>query len=172
MMSIMVTTFRLEPRSSVIRGTCERCRVERARPEKLISYHRIILHDPATFPNPSIFNPDRFLDACITKGNDSSDPAAVSTERAVIDSFPTCDPLSVTFGYGRRVCPGRHMADAQIWISVACLLAVFKIGCGEFDEKGRGVKPEGKFTSGLIRYVVIFFRCAVMVLAWTLILCV
>ena len=63
------------------------------------------------------------------------------------------------------------MADAQIWISIACILAVFEIGCGEFDEKGRGVKPEGKFTSGLIRYVVILFRCAVMVLAWTLTLC-
>lgn len=120
--------------------------------EKLISYHRTILHDPATFPNPSIFNPDRFLDACITKTNDSSNPTAVGT---VINSFLACDPLSVTFGYGRRVCPGRYMADAQIWISIACILAVFEIGCGEFDGKGRGVKPEGKFTSGLIRYVVI-----------------
>jgi len=62
------------------------------------------------------------------------------------------------------------MADAQIWISIACILSVFEIGCGEFDENGKGVKPEGKFTSGLIRYVVIFFRCAVMVLAWGLIL--
>ena len=62
------------------------------------------------------------------------------------------------------------MADAQIWISIACILAVFEIGCGEFDEKGRGVKPEGKFTSGLIRYVVISFRCAVIVLGSTVIL--
>lgn len=97
---------------------------------------RAILHNPATFPNPSVFNPDRFL-ASDHRGSSSPD-------------FSPLDPLSVTFGYGRRICPGRYMAEAQLWISIACILATFDIACG-VDEMGRLLKPEPAFTSGLIR---------------------
>ncbi|KAG5651496.1 hypothetical protein H0H81_008468 [Sphagnurus paluster] len=94
-----------------------------------------ILHNPITFPNPSVFNPDRFL--VPGKLKTSSDPSPL-------------DPLSATFGYGRRICPGRYMAGAQLWISIACILAVFDIKCG-VDEDGRPVRPHPTFTSGLIR---------------------
>lgn len=41
------------------------------------------------------------------------------------------------------------MADAHIWISIACVLAVFDIGPG-FDEEGLPVKVEAAFASGMI----------------------
>ncbi|KAG6873811.1 hypothetical protein C0992_008410, partial [Termitomyces sp. T32_za158] len=94
-----------------------------------------ILHDPETFPNPSVFNPDRFIDPSRPEGR--------------APDFSPIDPLSVTFGYGRRVCPGRYMAEAQLFMSIACMLAVFDISRG-VDEMGRLVEPKAEFTSGLI----------------------
>ncbi|GJJ05860.1 hypothetical protein Clacol_000047 [Clathrus columnatus] len=36
------------------------------------------------------------------------------------------DP-DVAFGFGRRVCPGRWMADSQLFIMIATILQAFKI---------------------------------------------
>jgi cytochrome P450 len=59
------------------------------------------------------------------------------------------DPLSVTFGYGRRICPGRYMAEAQVWISIACMLSVFAIGTA-IDELGNPIKVTPAFSAGMI----------------------
>ncbi|KAG6819914.1 hypothetical protein H0H93_007448 [Arthromyces matolae] len=96
-----------------------------------------ILHDPRTFPNPSAFIPDRFLNPNHPEGRSPD--------------FSPLDPLSVTFGYGRRVCPGRYMAEAQLFISIACILSVFDISRG-VDDSGKPVEPIATFTSGLIRH--------------------
>ncbi|KAG6855532.1 hypothetical protein H0H87_001515, partial [Tephrocybe sp. NHM501043] len=100
-----------------------------------------ILHDPRTFPNPSIFNPDRFLEPNCPEGRSPD--------------FSPLDPLSVAFGYGRRVCPGRYMAEAQLWISIACMLSVFDIS-RRVDEYGQLIEPRADFTSGLIRHPLPF----------------
>ncbi|KAF5360049.1 hypothetical protein D9758_007624 [Tetrapyrgos nigripes] len=42
----------------------------------------------------------------------------------------------LAYGFGRRVCVGRHVADAQVWLTIACLLSVFNI------TKAKG--PDGK----------------------------
>ncbi|KAG6809378.1 hypothetical protein H0H92_000479 [Tricholoma furcatifolium] len=99
-----------------------------------------ILHDPNTYPNPSVFNPDRFLDPNPTH------PEGLGRG----PDFSPLDPLSVTFGYGRRVCPGRFMAEAQLFISIACILSVFNI-TRKLDERGRPIDVQAAFTSGLIR---------------------
>ncbi|KAJ3913182.1 cytochrome P450, partial [Lentinula edodes] len=86
-----------------------------------------ILHDPITYPNPMAFNPDRFL---------CNEPAVM-------------EPVSAAFGYGRRICPGRFMAEGQLWISIACILSVYEIKPG-FDDKGKFINTEAAFSSGLI----------------------
>ncbi|KAI9448698.1 cytochrome P450 [Lactarius psammicola] len=76
-----------------------------------------ILHDPAVYPEPDAFKPERFLDK---EGKFRDDPI-----------------LSSTFGYGRRICPGRHFAEMTIFIVAASLLSVFNI------EKGRDAGGAG-----------------------------
>ncbi|KAG2031107.1 cytochrome P450 [Suillus americanus] len=66
-----------------------------------------MLNDPRTYAKPSQFEPDRFL--------------AKDGKESEIDPRTTC------FGFGRRICPGLHLADASIWISTAMSLAVFDI---------------------------------------------
>ncbi|KAI0100388.1 putative cytochrome P450 oxidoreductase OrdA-like protein [Nemania sp. FL0031] len=83
-------------------------------------------HDPAVYPNPSEFNPLRYL---------GPDPAP--------------DPTNHMFGYGRRVCPGRYLAYTSVWLAIARSLAVFNISKG-LDESGREIEPTTQFTPGLL----------------------
>ncbi|KAJ5762254.1 uncharacterized protein N7511_005636 [Penicillium nucicola] len=64
--------------------------------------------DPLTYKDPMSFNPERFLDS-----PDGSPP-----ER---------DPHMLVFGYGRRACPGRTLADANVFLTIVQSLAVFNI---------------------------------------------
>ncbi|KAG9119316.1 hypothetical protein FRC07_005710 [Ceratobasidium sp. 392] len=61
-----------------------------------------MLHDPERYESPFDFNPDRFL-----------------------KSDPEPDPRKYIFGFGRRVCPGLHVANNGLWIICAALLAIF-----------------------------------------------
>jgi len=71
-----------------------------------------ILHDSALYPEPDVFKPERFLNS---DGTLRDDPILLSA-----------------FGFGKRICPGRHIVDAALFISVASLFSVFNI------ERGRG----------------------------------
>ncbi|KAJ3928170.1 MAG: cytochrome P450 [Lentinula lateritia] len=88
-----------------------------------------ILHDEEDYPEPELFNPSRFLDA-----DGKIDPKVK-------------DPTIPAFGFGRRVCPGKHMALASLWIVVASILACYSIE-PELDENGDLIKPEAKWYSG------------------------
>ncbi|KAG2037858.1 cytochrome P450 [Suillus americanus] len=79
-----------------------------------------MLNDPRTYANPSQFNPERFL--------------------AKDGKEPEMEPRTVCFGFGRRICPGLHLADASIWISTAMSLAVFDIS--KVVEHGIEITPE------------------------------
>jgi hypothetical protein len=52
----------------------------------------------------------------------------------------------------QRICPGRWLSDAQLWISIASMLAVFNIGPG-LDEHGQIAKAEAAFVFGMISFV-------------------
>lgn len=68
--------------------------------------HWAISHDAAAFPDPEKFDPQRWVEPC---GNVRTD----------LESFP--------FGFGRRVCPGQHLASESVLITLAYLFWAFRI---------------------------------------------
>ncbi|KAI0083867.1 cytochrome P450 [Irpex rosettiformis] len=74
-----------------------------------------MLHDERVYPEPSTFNPDRFLNG---EGR-----------------TPQNDPRDVAFGFGRRICPGKDFAENSLWITVASIFYAFKISPA-VDDKG------------------------------------
>ncbi|KAF8578222.1 cytochrome P450 [Ramaria rubella] len=78
-----------------------------------------ILHDPETYPDPLTFRPERFLPD--KEGKVARDPA-----------------ISGTFGFGRRICAGRNLADASVWIAAASILSVFNLS-NAIDENGQKI---------------------------------
>ncbi|CAE6535195.1 unnamed protein product [Rhizoctonia solani] len=66
-----------------------------------------ILRDPNHYFSPHTFNPSRFL-----------------------GPEPELDPRKFIFGFGRRICPGLHVANNSAWVTCAGLLSVFDIQAG------------------------------------------
>ncbi|KAF8509857.1 cytochrome P450 [Hysterangium stoloniferum] len=89
-----------------------------------------ICHDPVVYPEPYKFNPGRYLD-----DNGALDPNIL-------------DPRTVTFGFGRRRCPGRFLGESAVWTTVANILATFNISKAT-DPSGQEIEPSLEFTTGL-----------------------
>lgn len=60
----------------------------------------------------------------------------------------------------RRICPGRYFADANLWLFMACFLAVFDVGFHINPETGRAEEPEIQLTSSIVSRVVPF-KCRI-----------
>lgn len=99
---------------------------------KRLTINRALTHDPETYDSPMSFNPERFI---------ASD-----------DSAPETDPHGIVFGFGRRICPGRFLADNTLYLSVAQSLAVFKIDKAE--ENGKYIDVNPQFQPGVISHPV------------------
>ncbi|KAG1889792.1 cytochrome P450 [Suillus fuscotomentosus] len=97
-----------------------------------------MLNDPQTYVNPSEFNHERFL------AKDGEEPET--------------DPRTLCFGFGRRLCPGLHLADASIWLTAAMSLAVFDVS--KVVENGVEITPEIDPSSGLISHPKPF-KCSI-----------
>lgn len=50
------------------------------------------------------------------------------------------DPRNFIFGFGRRICPGKLLADASVFLTIARALAVFDIK-SPVDDHGRPAAP-------------------------------
>jgi len=49
------------------------------------------------------------------------------------------------YGFGRRVCPGRYMAENTIWLTIASVLVTLDLRKAK-DDEGREIDIPGKFT--------------------------
>ena len=88
---------------------------------------RQFFHDPKAYHDPLDFKPERFL-----------------------GTNPEQDTHNLAFGFGRRICPGKDLADASIFISIAMSLAAFNITKLK-DERGVDIEPLCEYTPGIIR---------------------
>ncbi|KIJ44626.1 hypothetical protein M422DRAFT_167941, partial [Sphaerobolus stellatus SS14] len=70
------------------------------------------------------------------------------------------DPRSTgAFGFGRRICSGRHMAMNSVFLAIASILQVFEIS-KERDGSGKEIPVVAEFCSGLISSVT-EFKCTI-----------
>lgn len=112
---------------------------------------RSILHNEETYPDPSSFNPGRFL---------TSDGKL---------NLECKNPATAAFGFGRRICvralwlllqtrcclmiliphrqPGSHFAMSAIWIAAASILATYNI-TKDVDADGNAIDPSGEWSDG------------------------
>ncbi|KAF7595511.1 hypothetical protein BBP40_005847 [Aspergillus hancockii] len=87
-------------------------------------------HDPTLYHDPMEFQPERFLGGK--------------------DRTSEYDPHLLAFGFGRRICPGRHLADANIYLTIARSLAVFNMTSAMEDGNEGPIQPE--FLTGVISH--------------------
>ncbi|KAF7375538.1 putative monooxygenase [Mycena sanguinolenta] len=86
-----------------------------------------MLHDPEVYPNPMEFEPDRY------QGLDSE-----------MDKV-----TNISFGFGRRACPGKYFAEGTFFAVVSTVLATCEISPTQ-DTEGNAVLPDISYTSGTI----------------------
>ena len=89
--------------------------------------------DESIYRDPELFNPDRFRP---TDGGGDG------------ELF-----LQAPFGFGRRICVGRHLAQASVWIVMATLIATMDIK-KPIGPDGKEVEPVVEFSTGLSRLVI------------------
>ncbi|KAJ5606342.1 hypothetical protein N7510_009123 [Penicillium lagena] len=94
--------------------------------------HMAFTHDPEVYHDPMVFKPERFL--------------------SIDGREPEMDPHGIVFGFGRRICPGRILADNTVYLSVAQSLTVFNIT--KIVENGKEVDVKPEFQAGVISHPV------------------
>ena len=80
-------------------------------------------HDPIRFPSPDVFDPDRY------KGR-----TLLASEYAASADFEKRDHYG--YGSGRRICPGIHLAERNLFLAMAKLLWAFSFA-EKRDVQGR-----------------------------------
>ena len=93
--------------------------------------------DPARHPEPRRFNPDRYKD-----DRQSLADAAANPDASKRDQF--------TFGAGRRICPGIHVAERSLFLGVSRILWAMNIEPAT-DASGKPILPDPeKLTQGFV----------------------
>ncbi|PHH79158.1 hypothetical protein CDD80_5525 [Ophiocordyceps camponoti-rufipedis] len=86
-------------------------------------------HDESVYTRPDDFNPDRY---------------------APLEQGGLGEPHPVgQFGFGRRLCIGKHLAEANLWMLAALLLSTTTVG-KPLDDEGNEVEQRVKMTNGLV----------------------
>ncbi|KAF7330076.1 OrdA protein [Mycena kentingensis (nom. inval.)] len=85
-----------------------------------------MMNDPAVYPSPEKFDPARHM--------------------RTHTGEPQRDPRHASFGFGRRICPGRELAEISLFMCIATTLATFDIA------PGAGPLPMHENTQGTISH--------------------
>ncbi|KAF7346397.1 O-methylsterigmatocystin oxidoreductase [Mycena sanguinolenta] len=86
--------------------------------------------DESIYFEPERFNPDRFFTA---------------------DGKLNNDDTILAFGFGRRICVGRHLADATIWGTIVSVLSTFNIAKAK-DDAGNEIDIDPRYSDGMISH--------------------
>ncbi|EJD39017.1 cytochrome P450 [Auricularia subglabra TFB-10046 SS5] len=88
-----------------------------------------ILHDPAKYPEPAMFRPERHL-----SHEGKCNP----------------DPYNYVFGFGPRQCPGRNLADTTLYLLASAILATCNVS-DAINGRNEILMPENvEYSSGII----------------------
>ncbi|KAJ7205516.1 cytochrome P450 [Mycena pura] len=98
-----------------------------------------ILHDENVYPDPYSFKPERYL-----------------LDGKLNPDIPGPD---IVFGFGRRMCPGRHFALSSVWITMTSILAAFDVSKA-VDDAGNVVEPSYEYCAGQIA-MPLPFECSI-----------
>lgn len=100
---------------------------------------RGIMHDPMMFPSPDEFLPERFIDT----------------------TDPRMRTFDLPFGFGRRICPGMHLALNSLFMNIARILWAFDI-TPALDASGKEQLPDPwNYTNGFNSRPV-SFNCTIL----------
>ncbi|CAA7259346.1 unnamed protein product [Cyclocybe aegerita] len=94
---------------------------------KIIANIWAMTRDETLYPDPETFDPTRHL-----------------------GYKPQPDPFTFIFGFGRRICPGAHLAEMSLFLNICSILAIFDIS-EAIDANGNEVEPKVEWTSGITR---------------------
>lgn len=93
--------------------------------------------DPKRHPEPRVFQPERYINDTL-----SCYDSAANADGTKRDNF--------TFGAGRRICPGMHVAERSLFLGISRILWAFTIEPA-VDEAGNKIIPDpGKLTQGFV----------------------
>ncbi|KAK0480064.1 cytochrome P450 [Armillaria novae-zelandiae] len=88
-----------------------------------------MFHDEKDYPNPHVFDPERFISA---EGKETQP-----------------EPIAA-FGFGRRICPGRYLASNTAWIAIASMASTLSF-TKAVDSEGQVIEPSHTFTGDFLR---------------------
>ncbi|KAF7374554.1 O-methylsterigmatocystin oxidoreductase [Mycena sanguinolenta] len=96
--------------------------------------------DESIYPEPERFNPDRFFTA---------------------DGKLSDDETVLAFGFGRRICPGRHNADPTLWAAFVSILSTFNIAKAK-DDTGKEIEIDPNSYSDSLFSHPLPFSCSII----------
>jgi len=90
-----------------------------------VSY-RAVTRNPEVYKNPEEFRPERFL-----------------------GPNPELDPRAYAFGFGRRICPGKQVAEVSLFITVSNSFATLDIK-KKIGADGKPITPTVEYAGGAV----------------------
>lgn len=92
-------------------------------------------HDEKYFPDPDTFNSERYLDKTLLSASYVNSPDYANRDH-------------YGYGAGRRICPGLHLADRNMFVAMAKLLWAFNFEKFIDPVTGEVTEPDSDIVTG------------------------